>query len=54
VLEGCEMQYKWQTNSHPTCNTMHEQDVPTELGITFASSEATVKSAIHDSVRAQL
>ena len=52
IPEGCEMQYKWQSESHPTCNHLHEQDVPAELTTTFSSG--TGKAQAHDSLRAQL
>ena len=55
IPDGCEMQYDWQTDSHPTCNALHEQDVTTELTITFASSSTNNNdNNKHDSMRAQL
>ena len=60
IPDGCEMQYDWQSESHPTCNTLHEQDVPTELTTTFASSSSPSiinknnNNNKHDSMRAQL
>ena len=56
IPDGCEMQYDWQSESHPTCNTMHEQDVPAELTTTFTSSSNSESNNNnkHDSMRAQL
>jgi hypothetical protein len=50
--EGCERQYEWETESYPTCNNIHEQDIVQQLSSTMSSSSSMAQ--YENSVQAEL
>ncbi|CAB9529541.1 protein kinase [Seminavis robusta] len=47
IPEGCEMQYKWQSESFPTCNNIHEQDIRGQLRVSTEHSHHELHISHH-------